>query len=123
MLATKQAYRPEPRETYASEVYPRSQSDSKSWSIRDRVSVFTAIAISAASFWMLAMGGAQIDRMNYNIDTLQSQVQKASAENASLTAQVDELSQPARILNIALNKLHMQYKNPVSLVGTSGATH
>ena len=51
---------------------------------------------------------------------LQTQIQTLSANNASLTAQVDALERPSRILGIAMNELHMQYQTPVQVGAASG---
>jgi cell division protein FtsL len=84
-----------------------------------RASIVGCILTCSAVFWMIANNGAKIDSMNYSIDKMQSQIQKASAENASLTSQVDNLQRPERILGIATGPLHMQYASPVHIQASS----
>lgn len=115
MLATKQAVRVEEVHSYVQPSVRGQQRQRNEISLRDRVLISAAILVSAAAVWSIATVGATIDSVNYSVDHLQIAVQKAAAENASLTAQVDQLSQPARILGIAQGKLHMQYKDPVQV--------
>ncbi len=96
-----------------------TKSRQKQWSFADKVTILGGIVVCTAAVWFLGSVGARIDSMNYSIDSLQSQVQQSAAENASLTAQADSLQQPARILGIALGKLHMQYKPPVQIGSTA----
>ncbi len=84
-------------------------------SLRDRVSVFTCLAVCVGTVWFIANQGAKIDQLNYNIDKMQSQIQTVQAENQSLANQVDQLMRPSRILDIALNRLHMKYADPVQI--------
>lgn len=85
----------------------------------NRLSMVGCIVVAFASIWMLAAEGANIDKLNYaNVD-LQTKIAQASAENASLTAQIDQMEQPSVILNKALNQLHMQYANPITISGVS----
>lgn len=114
MLAMKQAVRLEETQSYAQPGIRGQQRRREEMSLHDRVSISAAILVSAIAVWSIATVGAKIDAVNYSVDHLQVAVQKAAAENASLTAQVDQLSQPSRILAIA-GKLGMQYKNPVQV--------
>lgn len=121
MLATKQVVRVEESQVHSRQTNLRVRQQPKEMSLGDRIVIFSAVAISAVSVWFIASVGARIDGLNYSIDNLQSQVQKDAANNASLNAQVDQLSQPSRILSIALGSLHMQYKSPVQ-VGAPSAS-
>lgn len=123
MLATKQMVRVEEGQVQSRQVNPRVKSRAKEMSLRDRLVIYAAVAVSTVALWYVASAGAKIDQLNYNIDNLQGQVQQAVADNASLTAQVDKLSQPSRILNIALGSLHMQYKNPIQVGSSSTPQH
>ena len=85
----------------------------------NRVSMVACLAIAIGAIWFVCVQGAQIYNMSYGNVKLQSQMQKLAANNASLTAQVDELERPSRILDIAMNKYHMQYANPVRIGGSA----
>ncbi|GMA49178.1 hypothetical protein GCM10025857_05350 [Alicyclobacillus contaminans] len=73
------------------------------------------VATCVGAGWFVAAKGAEIDQLSYQVDHMQAQIQKTQAENASLSSTVDELLRPARILGIALGRLHMQYANPVQI--------
>lgn len=122
MLATKQTVRVEETQIPSRQPNSRVKARPREMSLRDRIVISAAVAVAAGAVWFLASVGARIDRLNYSIDNLQNQVQQSTAENASLNAQVDQLSQPSRILSIALNKLHLQYKNPIQ-VGSQSVSH
>ncbi|MCL6515371.1 cell division protein FtsL [Alicyclobacillus sp.] len=92
------------------------------WTHWDKISTLGCIALSAAVIWWVASQGAAVRQMSNRIDRLQTQIQRATAENASLSAQVDELSKPDRILGIAINQLHMRHASPVQIVSGAG-TH
>lgn len=120
MLAEKQIYK---AQSYTSTV-PRSPSHSEQrvqsaernqYSIANRISMLCCIVVCAGIAWLVATTSAKINALNYDVYRLQTQIQKAAATNADLTAQVDKLSQPARILEIAKNRLHMTYANPVQI--------
>src|SRR5579875_2415679 len=85
----------------------------------NRVSMTLCVVIAFSAAWLIASKAAAIYSMNYANVKLQTQIQTLAANNASLTAQVDELERPSRILNIAINQLHMQYANPVRIGGTT----
>lgn len=84
-----------------------------------RASAISCILACTAVFWSIANTGAKIDNMNYSINKIQTQIQTASAENASLTVQVDKLQQPERILGIAIGQLHMHIATPVHIQAAS----
>jgi cell division protein FtsL len=88
-------------------------------SLRDRISVFTCLALCVGTVWFIADQGAKIDQLNYSIDKMQTQIQTVQAENQSLANQVDQLMRPSRILDIAVNRLHMKYADPVQIPETT----
>jgi cell division protein FtsL len=118
MLAVKQRaqnevqYRGHVQEQRRTQARPRV-------SLRERISAFACLALCVGTVWYIADQGAKIDQMNYNIDKMQSKLQMMQAENQALANQVDQLMRPSRILDIALNKLHMQYANPVQIPDTT----
>lgn len=120
MLAMKsnaESYRVQTEERYVS----RSRRvDEKKSERLNKVSMVLCVAIALSALWFVCAKGALIYSMSYGNVKLQTQIQKMAADNASLTAQVDELERPSRILNIALGKLHMQYANPVRIDGSLG---
>ncbi|QSO49463.1 hypothetical protein [Alicyclobacillus mengziensis] len=83
-------------------------------------SMWACVIAGVAVFWFIATMGARIDAANYKIDNLQSQIQSQTAENASLTAKVDQLKEPSRLLQQAL-KDGAHYANPVTIV--TGSQH
>ncbi len=83
--------------------------------LRDRLSLGLCLVTCVGVGWFIASTGAQIDKLSYSVDNMQTQIQKVQGENASLMSQVDELLQPSRILGIALGRLHMQYADPVQV--------
>lgn len=89
----------------------------------ERASVLGCIMACAMVLWMVAANGGRIAAMNYSIDKMQAQAQKVSAEDASLTAQVDSLQKPERILHVALSELHMQYATPVQIQAANQSKH
>lgn len=82
-------------------------------SLWDRATAFGCIGIATAILWVIAGVGGKISSTNNQIYQLQMTMQSVSATNATLTAQVDNLTRPTRILNVALNQLHMHYANPI----------
>jgi cell division protein FtsL len=115
MLATKARIQVEETQSHAQQNRVKKNMHRKDMPLADRVAISAAIVISTVAVWLVASAGARIDRLNYSIDSLNTQLQRSAAQNAALTAQVDQLSQPARILAIALDKLHMQYKDPLQV--------
>ncbi len=83
-----------------------------------RLSMVGCILVAFGALWFVCTKGAEVYSVSYENVKLQTQIQRLAANNASLTAQVDELERPARILTIALNKLHMQYAEPVRISGS-----
>ncbi|GLV13677.1 hypothetical protein Heshes_13610 [Alicyclobacillus hesperidum] len=79
----------------------------------NRVSLSFCCLVSFGAVWMVAAKGAQIYEINQNNVQLQTQIQQQQAVNAMLKTQVAQLEQPSHILNVAINQLHMQYKNPI----------
>jgi cell division protein FtsL len=118
MLAAKQRaqheiqYRGQEHERKRAQTRPRV-------SLRERISAFACLALCVGTVWYIADQGAKIDQMNYNIDKMQSKLQMMRAENQALANQVDQLMRPSRILDIALNKLHMKYADPVQIPDTT----
>jgi cell division protein FtsL len=88
-------------------------------SVWNRVSAFACIGTCTAVLWFMASTGARINAVNDRIDQAQLQIQTVTANNASLTATVDKLTQPTRILSYATNQLHMKYANPITIVASS----
>jgi cell division protein FtsL len=102
------------------EAQRRAGVQARRWTRWERISTLACIALSAGVVWFVASTGATIHQMSNQIDRLQSQIQRATAENASLAAQVDTLSKPDRILSTA-EKAGARYANPVEIVpGTAG---
>jgi cell division protein FtsL len=83
--------------------------------LQDSIVSLACIAIPFAVVWLLTGQDVKIHRMTYAIDQLQGQVQQTGISNADLSAEVDELTQPARILNIAVGELHMQFASPLQI--------
>lgn len=79
------------------------------------LSLVGCLVVGFAAVWMIANSGASIYTLNYQNIELQSKIQTLSATNASLTAKVDELERPARILGLALGSYHEQYANPIRI--------
>ena len=79
-----------------------------------KVSFILSAVIAFSVAWMVARTNAQIYGLNYHNVHLQMQIQKLSAQNASLTSEVDTLSAPSRILSKAMQD-HMQYANPIQI--------
>ncbi|TDY46670.1 cell division protein FtsL [Alicyclobacillus sacchari] len=79
----------------------------------NRISLAFCCLASFGAVWMVAAKGAQIYEINQNNVQLQTQIQQQQAVNAMLKTQVAQLEQPSHILNVAINQLHMQYKNPI----------
>lgn len=86
----------------------------------NKLSMVGCVVVGFIAMWMLASTGASIYNYSYQNVQLQSQIQQMAATNASLTAQLDTLERPGRILNIALNQLHMQYANPIQIPVQNG---
>lgn len=84
-------------------------------SVWDRVSLFGTIVLCTTALWVLAATSGHIAQLGNNIVETQSQIQRVEAENASLTAKLDALTRPSRVLGIAINQLHMKYANPVRI--------
>ena len=120
MLAVKsnaESYRAEAEERYVN----RSRVANVRASERlNRLSMVLCVAIALGALWVVCAKGALIYSLSYGNVRLQTQIQKVAADNATLTAQVDELERPSRILDIALGKLHMSYANPVRIDGSLG---
>ncbi|WP_206831244.1 septum formation initiator family protein [Alicyclobacillus fructus] len=86
----------------------------------NRVSFALCSMVSFAAVWWVASKGAEIYELNDQHAKLQSAIAAQQAINANLEMQVSELEQPAHILYVAINKLHMVYKNPV-MIPTQGS--
>ncbi|ACV58299.1 Septum formation initiator [Alicyclobacillus acidocaldarius subsp. acidocaldarius DSM 446] len=85
----------------------------------NRVSFALCCIVSFAAVWWVAAKGAEIYELNDQHAKLQAAIAAQQAVNANLQMQVSELEQPAHILDVAINKLHMVYKNPV-MIPTQG---
>jgi cell division protein FtsL len=114
MLAVKQTTvrETQTRSTQHTQAQTRARTRS---SLRDRLSLGVCLVTCVGAGWFIASTGARIDKLSYSVDSMQTQIQKTQAENASLTSKVDELMRPSRILGIALGRLHMQYADPVQI--------
>ena len=88
----------------------------------DYISLFGSIVVCAVAGWMLASMSARAASVNAQIVQLKSQIQRASAVNASYSASLDKLTQPARILAVA-QSLGMKQGQPITIPaqGSSGA--
>lgn len=100
-----------PRDERQGRVAPQSQRKQSQW--LNRVSFAACCLISFAAVWLVASKGASIYRLNDANIQLQTQIQQQQASNAALSTVVAQLKEPSRILNVAMNQLHMQYKTPV----------
>ncbi|MCL6637742.1 MAG: cell division protein FtsL [Alicyclobacillus sp.] len=100
---------------------PVAQPRPQAFSWWDWISTCGCLLVSLLVLWHVASTSAQIATLNTQVDQLQQQIRQVSADNASLTAQVDTLSKPSRILQIAVNKLHMKYTAPLEIAtGSAG---
>ncbi|WP_231862882.1 septum formation initiator family protein [Alicyclobacillus mali (ex Roth et al. 2021)] len=124
MSAVQQELRPR-REAWG-QTAPRRERDVRDAERRaarrrlwNRVSFAVCCMVSFAAVWWVAAKGAEIYELNDYHAKLQSAIAAQQAVNANLQMQVSELEQPAHILNVAINKLHMVYKNPV-MIPTQG---
>lgn len=81
------------------------------------ISLFVCCAISFASVWYVASKGAQVYRISYANTRLQTKINQQDAKNAALSAQVDQLKQPSRILRMAM-AFHMEFKKPLIIPST-----
>ncbi|MBX5435594.1 MAG: septum formation inhibitor [Alicyclobacillaceae bacterium] len=97
---------------------PRPSARAARW---NRVSAVLCIAFGTAVMWAVAGQAAAVERINDHIGQLRSEIAKTEAVNASLTAQVDQLTRPSRILGIAMGRLHMRYANPVQIPAGSSS--
>lgn len=86
--------------------------------VLNRMTLFFCCAVSFASVWFVASQGAAVYRVSYANTLLQAQINQQEAKNAAVSAQVDQLKQPSRILNAAVGEYHMVYKNPVVIPST-----
>jgi cell division protein FtsL len=112
-------------ESYRAEAEERRVSRSREVVVRsserfNKLSMVLCVAVALGAMWVVCTKGALIYSLSYGNVKLQTQIQKMAADNATLTAQVDELERPSRILNVALGKLHMHYANPVRISGSLG---
>lgn len=87
------------------------QRQPRTFSKWDRVSIVGCIVACAMVFWGLAAANAHITAVNRSIDKLTVQTQKVSAENSSLTEQIDSLSDPQNVLK-AVSK-NETYQNTI----------
>lgn len=79
----------------------------------NRVTAFLCIGAVTAVLWFVAGVGARIQSINDNIYKTQLKIQTTTADNAALASQVDQLTNPTRIINLALNQYHMKYSKPI----------
>ncbi len=120
MLATNSS-----AQTYHAIEQERAQNHSARTSARqktdslNRISMVMCIVVAIGAVWFVCAQGAQIYNLSYGNVKLQSQMQELAANNASLTAQMDGLEKPSRILGVAMNKYHMQYANTVRIGGSA----
>lgn len=82
-------------------------------SVMNRVTAFLCIGAVTAVLWFVAGVGARIQSINDNIYNTQLKIQTMTADNAALASQVDRLTNPTRIINLALNQYHMTYSKPI----------
>lgn len=121
MLATKSylATQPERESLGVERVSTREQARAlPRHSFWDRASLFGCIALCAAIGWFLAASSAQVATANQTINQLKTEIQQVSATNASYTAELATLTQPSRILKVALG-MHMVHANPVEIHETT----
>ncbi|MDI9260022.1 septum formation initiator family protein [Alicyclobacillus sendaiensis] len=85
----------------------------------NRVSFALCCIVSFGAVWWVAAKGAEVYVLNDEHAKLEAAIAAQQAVNANLQMQVSELEQPAHILNVAINQLHMVYKNPV-MIPTQG---
>lgn len=79
----------------------------------NRLSLSACCIVSFGAVWMVATKGADVYRLNDTNMQLQTQISQQSALNATLSTKVAQLEQPSRILDVAINQYHMQYKTPL----------
>lgn len=86
----------------------------------DRVSMFACIVVCTTAGWFLASTSAQADGLNQQIYQLQSQIKQAAAVNASYSAKLGALTQPAHILTMAA-KMGMKQAHTLNIPAQSSA--
>lgn len=102
----------------SSVVAPKPTARAASRSLKLSHFVFGTLAVLAfSSAWFVASKGAEIDSLNYQNVDMQMKIQTYAADNASLTAERNQLSTPSRILNAALS-FGMLQGNTLQIPGT-----
>lgn len=97
------------------------QSTAQAKSRFDNISLFGCIVVCAVAGWVLASMSARAAGLNAQIVQLQSQIQQVSAVNASYSASLDKLTQPAYILQMA-GKLGMKQGQPITIPALGSAS-
>lgn len=87
----------------------------------NRISFGVCCVVSFAAVWMVAAEGANIDKLSYQNAGIKTQIQKQTAVNASLTADVAKAKNPSQILSEAM-KDGAKPSSPITLPtpGTTG---
>lgn len=102
MLATKQqSYAAVPHrqpQQHKPIVRRSAPTQHRSFSTWDRVSIVGCIVACAMVFWTLAATNAHITVVNRSIDNLNVQSQKLSAQNSSISEQINASLNPANVL-------------------------
>lgn len=102
-----------PKHVERHDTRPARQVDSQGAKWLNRMSLSACCILSFVAVWMVATKGADVYRLNGANMQMQNQISQQSALNATLSTKVAQLEQPSRILNVAINHLHMQYKTPL----------
>jgi cell division protein FtsL len=91
----------------------RKQADSRqlTWKIHLFIGL---VAVFVGTFFLLN-NMASIMTNNYKIISLQQQLTTQQSRNEDLSAEVDALNSPARIMQLARQQLHLQFTTPIFL--------
>ncbi len=81
--------------------------------VQRRILALVAVLLATALGFFVVSQYAAIMVNNYEIESLQSNLQQQDALNASLQGKVSQLSSPTRVLNYAENVLKMRPATPV----------
>lgn len=81
--------------------------------VQRRILALVAVLLATALGFFVVSQYAAIMVNNYEIESLQSDLQQQNALNASLQGKVSQLSSPTRVLNYAENVLKMRPATPV----------
>jgi cell division protein FtsL len=80
-------------------------------SAKQKLSWLATIGICSMVAIFVLWQYALITKKNYEIQTLHNKIELAETKNASLQEEVIRLSSPNRIVEVAVNKLHMTFGN------------